>query len=147
MVMPKAADVDGDTRYRFGMSTQRRTTQQQRLVVDALERHGGFVSAQALFGDLRSMGETVGLATVYRSLANLVADGTADSIQTETGESLYRLCGKAHHHHLVCRSCGQTVEIVSPTVERWATKVGAEHDYSDVRHILQLSGICADCRR
>lgn len=129
------------------MAGQRRVTPQQRVVSQALGRHGGFVSAQGLYSDLRSGDEPVGLATVYRSLAALVDDGTADVIVTSTGESLYRLCSEAHHHHLVCRRCGRTVEIVSPTVERWATKVGAENGYAEVEHTLQLSGLCAQCQQ
>jgi Fur family ferric uptake transcriptional regulator len=129
------------------MATQRRVTTQQRVVSQALGRHGGFVSAQSLYSDLRSGDEPVGLATVYRSLAGMVDDGSADVIVTSTGESLYRLCSDAHHHHLVCRVCGRTVEIVSPTVERWAAKVGADNGYADVEHTLQLSGLCAQCQQ
>jgi len=130
-----------------GMATQRRVTPQQRVVSQALGRHGGFVSAQDLYSDLRSGDEPVGLATVYRSLAGMVDDGSADVMVTSTGESLYRLCSQVHHHHLVCRTCGRTVEIVSPTVERWATKVGADNGYADVEHTLQLSGLCGQCRQ
>jgi Fur family ferric uptake transcriptional regulator len=129
------------------MATSRRMTPQQRVVSEALARHGGFVSAQALYSDLRSGDEPVGLATVYRSLASLVEHGSADVMQTGTGESVYRLCSQAHHHHLVCRVCGRTVEIVSPTVERWSTKVASDNGYAEVEHTLQLSGICAPCQR
>jgi len=129
------------------MATPRRVTPQQRVVSQALERHGGFVSAQSLHSDLRAGDEPVGLATVYRSLASMVDDGTADVMVTSTGESVYRLCSEAHHHHLVCRVCGRTVEIVSPTVERWSVKVAADNGYADVEHTLQLSGICAQCQQ
>jgi Fur family ferric uptake transcriptional regulator len=129
------------------MSSPRRVTPQQRVVSQALGRHGGFVSAQGLYSDLRAGDELVGLATVYRSLAGMVEDGSADVIVTSTGESLYRLCSDAHHHHLVCRVCGRTIEIVSPTVERWAAKVGADNGYAEVEHTLQLSGVCAQCQQ
>lgn len=131
----------------LAMPAQRRSTPQQRVVSQALGRHGGFVSAQGLYSDLRAGDEPVGLATVYRSLAGMVDDGSADVIVTSTGESLYRLCSNAHHHHLVCRVCGRTVEIVSPAVERWAAKVGADNGYADVEHTLQLSGLCAECQQ
>jgi Fur family ferric uptake transcriptional regulator len=138
----------GETDAEAGqMATRRRVTPQQRVVSEVLGRHGGFVSAQGLYSDLRSGDEPVGLATVYRSLAAMVDDGTADVIVSSSGESLYRLCSQVHHHHLLCRVCGRTVEIVSPTVERWAAKVGAENGYADVEHTLQLSGLCAQCQR
>src|SRR4051794_15472092 len=108
-------------------TAQRRGTPQQQGVGRAPGGQHGFVSAQSLHLELRSSGAKVGLATVYRALAGMVDAGAADVVQTAGGESLYRLCGPAHHHHLLCRDCGATVEIVSPAVERWAAKVAAEN--------------------
>jgi Fur family ferric uptake transcriptional regulator len=129
------------------MATPRRVTSQQRLVSQALARHGGFITAQGLYSALRAGNEPVGLATVYRSLAGMVDDGCADVIVTPTGESLYRLCSDVHHHHLTCRICGRTVEIVSPAVERWSSKVAADNGYADVEHTVQLSGVCGPCQQ
>ena len=67
----------------------------------------GFVSAQSLHATLREENTGIGLATVYRALAGLAAQGDADSLQSPDGESLYRACKTpGHHHHLICRSCG-----------------------------------------
>ena len=48
-----------------------------------------------------------------------------------------------HHHHLVCRACGKTVEVDGPAVERWADKVSAEHGFTDVSHTLEIFGLCS----
>ena len=40
-----------------------------------------------------------------------VAKSAHDTLRTDTGESVYRLCSAHHHHHLVCRACGSTVEV------------------------------------
>ena len=59
------------------------------------------------------------------------------------GESVYRRCSSdRHHHHLVCRSCGTTVEVDGPAVERWAEKVAAEHGFSSVEHTVEVFGTC-----
>ena len=78
----------------------KRNTWQREAVREALGGSDGFVSAQNLHASLKSSGSTVGLATVYRALADLATEGEADSLQQD-GESLYRACtpGK-HHHHL-----------------------------------------------
>ena len=67
-------------------------------------------------------GETVGLATVYRTLQRLAEAGEVDMLRTEDGEAIYRRCSDTHHHHLVCRSCGATVEVEGPAVERWTRR-------------------------
>jgi Fur family transcriptional regulator, ferric uptake regulator len=140
-------------RRRHAMSTnvsgrrRQRSTRQGTLVRDQLAASDGFRSAQSVFAELRAKGEDVGLSTVYRHLQSLADDGTADTLQTIDGESLYRLCGDGnrHHHHLVCRDCGRTVEIEGRAVERWAAQTALENGFSNVDHTIELLGICADC--
>ena len=96
----------------------------------------------------RPRAHKVGLATVYRALQTLADQGEVDVLRTDDGESVYRRCSTgAHHHHLVCRSCGRTVEVEGPTVERWADAVSAEHGFRDVTHTLEIFGTCSDCAR
>ena len=129
------------------MSTEptRRPTRQRAAVAAALADVEGFRSAQALHARLREAGEKVGLATVYRTLQAMAADGDIDVLRTAEGEAVYRACSTGHHHHLVCRDCGRTVEVEGPTVERWADRVSAEHGFTDVRHTLEIFGTCAEC--
>ena len=126
------------------MST-RKLTRQQATVLDGLQRSEEFTSAQVLHTRLRADGATVGLATVYRTLAALAASGDIDVLRTDDGEAMYRACSTDHHHHLLCRECGRTVEVDGPAVEVWAAKVAAEHAFRDVRHTVELVGVCADC--
>ena len=123
----------------------RRQTWQRIAVREALEESPGFVSAQALHAAMRTEGSPIGLATVYRALADLAADGAADQLQ-QGGESLYRACtSEKHHHHLICRDCGRTVEITAEPVEAWARAVAEAHGFSDPEHVVDVFGRCADC--
>lgn len=123
----------------------RRPTRQRSAVLAALGEHDGFSSAQDLHARLRSRGDTVGLATVYRALQALVEDAQVDVLRSGDGEAVYRRCSTVHHHHLVCRACGRTVEVAGAPVERWAARVAAEHGFAEVEHQVELFGICADC--
>jgi Fur family ferric uptake transcriptional regulator len=123
-----------------------RPTRQGAAVRTALAAAGGFSSAQAVHAAMREAGESVALATVYRRLQSLASSGEADTLITADGETLYRLCGAdTHHHHLVCRSCGLTVEVGGTAVERWVEQVAAEHGFSDTGHTVEVLGVCADC--
>jgi Fur family ferric uptake transcriptional regulator len=123
----------------------RRNTWQREAVREALGETDGFVSAQALHATMKGAGSEVGLATVYRALADLATEGDADSLQRE-GESLYRACTSgSHHHHLICRRCGSTVEIAADPVEIWARDVAAEHGFTQPQHVVDVFGYCADC--
>ena len=122
-----------------------RNTRQRAAVNAVFDQLEGFHSAQEVHARLRASGDSIGLSTVYRAVQALVDDGELDSIRTDAGEAIYRRCSTQHHHHLVCRVCGRTVEVAGPTVERWADRVAGEHGFVDVRHTLEIFGTCAVC--
>lgn len=122
----------------------RKPTRQQVAVAEQLAARDDFVSAQDLHAALTASGASVGLATVYRTLQSMAGDGLVDALLTPDGETIYRRCETAsHHHHLVCRQCGRTVEVEGPAVERWAEKVSADHGFRDVEHTLEIFGVCS----
>ena len=123
----------------------KRNTWQREAVREALDSGDAFVSAQSLYSQLRDAGHAIGLATVYRALADLAGSGEADCLQSAEGESLYRACTTGHHHHLICRKCGTTVEIKADAVEKWAKSVAAEHGFTRAEHVVDVFGLCASC--
>ncbi|HXW34725.1 MAG TPA: transcriptional repressor, partial [Acidimicrobiales bacterium] len=91
-------------------------------------------------------GENVGLTTVYNQLRALAELGEVDALRADDGETLYRRCDTGeHHHHLVCRKCGRTVEVEGPEVERWADTVAQANDFVDVSHTFEIFGTCLAC--
>ena len=122
-----------------------RSTRQRAAVLSALAEVDDFRSTQELHDYLRRRGDAVGLTTVYRTLQALAEAGEVDVIVREDGESVYRQCSNTHHHHLVCRNCGRTVEVEGPAVERWATRVAEEHGFTEVSHTLEIFGVCSAC--
>lgn len=135
------ATVASDTTNGIGV----RSTRQRSAVIVALDEIDDFRSSQELHDYLRHKGENVGLSTVYRTLTALAAAREVDVIVREDGESVYRKCSGTHHHHLVCRACGRTVEVAGPAVERWADAVAEENGFTEVNHTLELFGLCAEC--
>ena len=115
-------------------------------MADVLSRVDGFRSAQELHDLLRHDGASVGLTTVYRHLQALAESGYVDVLRTDGGEAVYRRCPTSeHHHHLVCRTCGRSVEVEGPEVETWAAAVAASHGFTDVSHTVEVFGTCATC--
>jgi len=125
---------------------QRRTTRQRTTISEFLSHAGDFRTAQQIHEQLRAGGDPVGLATVYRTLQTMAEAGDVDMVRTADGESAYRRCATSgHHHHLVCRRCGRTEEIMAKAVEAWAAAIAAEHGFTDVTHDVELYGLCAEC--
>ncbi len=122
-----------------------RNTRQRRAVIAILKDFDGFASTQEIHDALTKRGESVGLSTVYRSLQVLADSAEIDALRNDDGEVLYRQCSAGHHHHLVCRSCGRTVEVEGPTVERWADRIADKHGFTGVSHTLEIFGTCKSC--
>ena len=132
----------------MGRGTRVRGTRQAEALAVVLERLPGFSSAQQIHAELRDQGEQVGLTTVYRHLQVLSEDGQVDTIRDAHGETLYRRCeSNAHHHHLICHSCGTSVEVEGRAVERWAEQVAAEAGFTAVDHTIELFGLCPQCSK
>lgn len=128
-------------------ATRQHATRQRAAVDDVLSRVDGFRSAQELHELLRREGTAVGLTTVYRHVQALADAGEVDVLRQGDGEAFYRRCPTdLHHHHLVCRRCGRSVEVEGPAVERWAGRVAQQHGFVDVEHTVEVFGTCPECR-
>ncbi len=130
---------------RSGATPPQRRTRQRVAVDEVLSRGADFRTAQQIHDELRHADAAVGLTTVYRTLQLMADSGEVDAIRTADGEMSYRRCSGGHHHHLVCRSCGRTVEVSGPAVETWANAVAAQYGFRDVDHELEIFGTCSTC--
>ena len=121
-------------------------TVQHETIWRELAGAGIFVSAQDLHARLRSAGHRIGLATVYRTLHALADEGAVDVLRARDRHSIYRACGSREpHHHLLCRSCGRTVEVAARVLDEWAAGAGAEHGFTEVTLFGEFFGTCAGC--
>lgn len=126
--------------------TGSRGTRQRAAIADAMNEVESFLSAQELHALLKQRGVSIGLTTVYRNLQAMAERGEVDVVRRSDGEAVYRMCATDdHHHHLVCRSCGFSVEIENDEVERWTERAARRHGFSEVSHDLELFGLCGAC--
>jgi Fur family ferric uptake transcriptional regulator len=125
-------------------ATPQRRTRQRAAVHAILSDLDDFRTAQQIHDLLRHQGDRIGLTTVYRTLQSMADGGEVDALRTGEGEMAYRRCSTGHHHHLVCRVCGRTVEVTGPAVERWATRIAEENGFREVSHDLEIFGTCGD---
>ena len=125
--------------------SERRNTWQKTAVLEQLSNTDEFVSAQELHQKISQSGKKLGLTTVYRALTEMVEQGMADSLSISDGEMRYRICTPEHHHHLICRVCGKTVEFDMPGFEELALQVAKANGFTELSHEIELFGVCGDC--
>jgi Fur family ferric uptake transcriptional regulator len=123
----------------------RRRARQRAAVLTLLKETQGFRTVREIHASLRERGEPVRLATLTRALGILVEQREVDVVRSDNGDCLFRSCGREHHHHLMCRSCGRAVEVRGPDVETWTQRIAEQHGFTDVGHSLEMIGRCSEC--
>jgi Fur family ferric uptake transcriptional regulator len=90
-------------------------------------------------------GPRVDLSTVYRTLEALETLGMVEHVHLGHGPGAYHVGPSAQHHHLVCDTCGGTVDVPISDLERAVEQVTAPHGFiADSAHFA-IVGRCAAC--
>jgi Fur family ferric uptake transcriptional regulator len=105
------------------------------LLEKSKERHLG---AEEIYRQLKAGGEVVGLATVYRVLAQFETVGLVTRHNFESGYSVYELNQGAHHDHMVCLETGKVTEFVNTDIEELQRAIADKHGYELVEHRFVL---------
>jgi len=124
-----------------------RSTAPRRKVLHLL-RTGGrrHWSADELYRDLAAGGDDVGLATVYRVLAQLEQAGIVRRTSFNGGKAVFEIDDGPHHDHLICVRCARVEEFFDDAIEQRQRAVAAARGYALVEHRLSLYGLCAHCQ-
>jgi Fur family ferric uptake transcriptional regulator len=125
------------------LPTTRLTTKQQ-TVLTQLERLQEAVSAQRLYTELRQQGESLGLATVYRSLDLLKLRGLVQSRTTTNGEALYSPI-QQDQHYLTCLQCGNSVPLDFCPLQEMERQLRRSQAFTIYYHTLEFFGVCEPC--
>jgi Fur family ferric uptake transcriptional regulator len=124
----------------------RRMTVQRRAVLQAMAALGCARDPQEIFQRAKRIYGRLGLVTVYRTLDALTREGLAQPVMLQPGQTLFELTDTgAHHHHLVCVSCGTVWRLDKcdlPPFHRAARATG----FQVTGHRLELLGLCGRCR-
>lgn len=145
--MPTKSSLDRYAQLRQTCVTRGvRLTPQRDVLLRALSESGGHPTADDLVKKVRKVLPTVSAATVYRNVQELVRAGLIGTLERSGGAVQFEI-NPDHHHHFICRACGQVWDVylnqVAVTRDRQRSPLtGFRIDRRDV----QLHGLCARCR-
>ncbi len=88
-----------------------RSTKQKRAIEAVLRTHENPLTAAEIQELALREVPSIGLATVYRSLKSLAKDGKVVSVEIPGEPPRYERADKGHHHHFLCRECGEVFEL------------------------------------
>ncbi len=122
-----------------------RGTAQRRAIVRSLEDAPGPLTAQELHDRARQGLEGLGLATVYRNLAELEKEGEIVSVQLPGDATRYEPAGRGHHHHFRCVRCHTVFELDLGCPLTMLEDVTLPGGMRVTGHELVLFGVCEAC--
>jgi Fe2+ or Zn2+ uptake regulation protein len=111
-------------------------------VIERVASHDGNFTAEELAAELAP----VGRATVYRTIKLLLDRGLICQVVLNDGSVCYRPSHTAHHHHVVCVSCGATEDIEISEVESVLSGVRETSGYQVMGHRVEVYGFCPRCK-
>ncbi|MES2855683.1 MAG: transcriptional repressor [Bdellovibrionota bacterium] len=124
-----------------------KVTTQRLLILDLVRKGPSHFTAQDVYENVSAKNSAIGFATVYRFLRTLSEQGFVTEVRMGGMPARYEWAAKRHHDHLTCTVCGSINEFENPEIERLQEKVAKEFGFQLTEHILELYGICPDCRR
>jgi Fur family ferric uptake transcriptional regulator len=123
-------------------------TQQREAVAEVVFESEEHLSVDDIEQQLRSRGDRIGKATVYRTLDLLVRSRLVEEHDFGEGFKRYehRLSRQPVHEHLICLECGTVIEFLSTEIAAVEARVQEEHGFAPARHRLDIYGLCKDCQ-
>ncbi|MEL6605295.1 MAG: transcriptional repressor [Cyanobacteria bacterium J06614_10] len=121
-------------------------TRAQRQVYLLLEQADKAMTAQAMYQRLKTQKQSVGLATVYRSLRSLQVKGLVQARALPNGEWMYTLTSD-DSHYLTCLNCGVSVPVGECPVQSLEDKLNQSSNFQIFYHTLEFFGLCAPCAK
>ncbi|AJY77610.1 Fur family transcriptional regulator [Paenibacillus beijingensis] len=126
------------------LTMQREAT--MRVLIEHEEAH---MTAEDVYMHLKQTCPDIGLATVYRTLELLSEIQIVEKVNFGDGAARFDLRSSDrahHHHHMICRECGQVEEIHEDWLLAMESRVEREYGFTVIDHRLDFQGICASCR-
>ena len=121
-------------------------TPQRRLILEYIHDNQAHLTAEELINYLDTRAPGINKSTVYRTLDLLEESGCVVKSEID-GRSIYHHAEEGHHHHLICRVCGKTINchenIVADLKKTLLKEIGFQ---ADLNHVM-ITGTCSACRK
>ena len=123
-----------------------RLTPQRSAIVEALTGFSGIFSVADLQKVLAESHPDLGRATLFRAIDLFVKLGVLEKVHRETAEDGYIVGMTGHHHHLICRQCGEVRHIDLCPIQADIDELIMKEGYTDAIHRFEIEGLCSQCR-
>ncbi|MRJ02877.1 MAG: transcriptional repressor [Epsilonproteobacteria bacterium] len=122
-------------------------SQQREEILTLLFHARRHLTPEEIYNQLKREKSTIGLATVYRTLAFLEQENIVNSISFGSEGKRYELNRGGHHDHMICIRCGKIVEFYNEELEALQEEIARREGFVLITHQLNLYGLCPQCQK
>ena len=122
-----------------------RLTEPRRLILEVVRATDEHPSASAVYRKVRRRLPRVSLATVYRNLRKLAAEGF---LLERAGTDGLRFDGNVERHdHFTCLACRRVFDVPPAPADGSRRRVAVGTGFEVLDHRIEFYGVCAACGR
>lgn len=113
-----------------------------------LQNRGQHLSADEVYTQLKALYPNHGIATVYRTIDMLVELGVLKKLEFGDGRARFELWDPdepQHHHHLICRHCGEVTEFQDDLMESLEAAIQRKTGFVIDDRMVKFYGLCRRC--
>ncbi len=122
-----------------------RMTPQRLAILHVLHHSSGHLSPLEVFNAAKKELPSLTEPTVYRTLDFLAENGLVRPSHRGNGRVSYEIAG-SDHHHLVCRNCGNEMEVEHSLLKTMYQKLESTSGYKLTDSHLTFFGLCPQCQ-
>ena len=118
-----------------------RMTKQRQTIVREFFTCNAHVTVDDLYDLVRKIDNSIGHATVYRTLRFLDESGLAESHRFGGGKLCYEV-QQHHHDHIICVDCGHILEFENEMIENLQDQIAEQHGFEVQSHRMEIYAVC-----
>jgi Fur family transcriptional regulator, ferric uptake regulator len=123
-------------------------TGQRETILEVFLQSRKHLTVEELHNLVKYRDPSIGLTTVYRTMKLFCECNLARANHFDEGRVRYEHQYKtAHHDHMICHECGETIEFVDPQIEKLQEKAARQYGFKMTDHRMEIYGICSRCQR
>jgi Fe2+ or Zn2+ uptake regulation protein len=123
-----------------------RLTRLRKALISELTMSESLLSVNEIISLLKKKSLSPHKTSIYRELDFLIGQGMARKITLGSKEDKFEMTVMPHHHHAVCRSCG---DIKHVDLEQYIKKMEhqlARQQFKVKFHLVEFFGFCKECQ-
>ena len=117
----------------------------QRLAILKEIYEAGHIDLESIYKNLSNSFPSMSLATVYKNIHTLKKYGVIKELAISGSKSKYEIAKQKPHHHLICKVCGNVIDIDIDTsfLKRQLKDL---KDFEITNCDIYCYGICSRCK-